>query len=170
MWENFDLWTRKSLEYCKQNLVGRICLKMKNKRNMGSGSSDHKRLEENTNSSLTLDSEVVVAWQNIWLNFAHILGTWEMLSLKKIVCICLLPMALRKNTIRVNLGRTGLIWLTDPDYSPTLREPKEGTQAGQKPKVRKWSKDHGEMLLIGWLLRLAQIALFYYLWPPAQAA
>lgn len=34
--------------------------------------------------------------------------------------------------IRVNLGRTGLIWLTDPDYSTSLREPKEGTRAGHK--------------------------------------
>lgn len=34
-------------------------------------------------------------------------------------------MAIRKNMIRVNLGRTGLIWLTDPNYSLSLRELKQ---------------------------------------------
>lgn len=125
---------------------------------MESRGSVHKHLEENKNSIRNLDKDVVVVWQNIWLYFAHILKTWAMLSLKEIVCSCLLAIAVIKIMIWGNLGRKGFIWPPDSDYSPSLKEGKAGTQAGQKHKGRKWNRHGRGMLLTGLLLWLAYTA------------
>jgi hypothetical protein len=36
----------------------------------------------------------------------------------------------------IKLGRTGFIWLTLPDHSPSLEEVRIGTQTGQEPGGR----------------------------------
>ena len=45
------------------------------------------------------------------------------------------------------LGRKGFIWLIRPYRYSLLKEIWTGTQTGQDPEGRSWSRDHGEVLL-----------------------
>jgi hypothetical protein len=52
-----------------------------------------------------------------------------------------------------SLGRKGLFQLTLEDHSPSLREVRAQTQAGQKPGRRNWCRDYRGVLLTGLLFR-----------------